>query len=251
MATTPRKRVPPAKFTPPTKTEPNMQDINDWQDAQPVSSLVDIEDDIEDGYIVPDESEGSKVVEKPPNIPSKTTEKARSFVERIKTAPRKVGSASKTRAPRVGVDKLIGTVWAMFAQVAQPINLPVARVLTIQAPVAGLVLEGVVKDTIVDRLLQPLARAQQGGEVAFAIIGPPLFVGLLSNKPEMAPVLVPLLKQSLRSWIDVAGPQLEKVKKQEEKFENEYGAAIDEMIEFFLAPVTDNATGEYKNDTTN
>lgn len=247
MPTTPRKRVPPAKFTPPAKTEPNMQDINDWQDAQPVSSLVDIEDDVEDGYIVPDESEGSKVVEKAPNIPSKTTEKARSFVERIKSAPRKVGSP-KARAPRVGVDKLIGTVWAMFAQVAQPINLPVARVLTIQAPVAGLVLEGVVKDTIVDRLLQPLARAQQGGEVAFAIIGPPLFVGLLSTKPEMAPVIVPLLKQSLRSWIDVAGPQLEKVKAQEEKFEREYGAAIDEMIEYFLAPLPDS---EPKNDTTN
>jgi hypothetical protein len=137
---------------------------------------------------------------------------------------------------------LIGAVWGFAAQVLQPINMPVAKVLAVQAPVAGMVLEDALKNTVVDRLLQPLAGVQIGGEIALALIGPPLLVGALTAKPEMAPVLVPLLRRALRSWIDVAGPKLEEVAKTEQKFEEQYGSRIDDMIEFFLTPPPDRET---------
>jgi hypothetical protein len=119
---------------------------------------------------------------------------------------------------------------------AQPINVPVARTLALQAPVAGMVLEDTVKDTLIDRILQPVARAGQGGEAAFALLGPPLIVGLLTSPRGQAlqPVLVPALKQSLRSWIKIAGPKLEKLEEEEREFEEHYGQRIDAMIEFIL-----------------
>jgi len=223
------RRVPPAKFVPPS--EPNSQNINDWQDEQPVGSLVDGVESV-----VPDEEEGSRLVERAPRIPSPVVSKARAFADRVKEAAPARKTASKSRGPRVPIDKFIGHAWQMLAQVIQPVNLPVARVLAVQAPVAGMVLEGVIKDTIVDRILQPIARVEAGGEIAFAIMGPPVLVGVLSVKPHLAPVLVPLLRESLRSWIDIAGPQMEKVAKQEQDFEDKYGQRIDDMIEFFMTP---------------
>lgn len=224
------RRVPPAKFVPPS--EPNSQNINEWQDNQPVGSLVD---GVE--TVVPDEEEGSRIVERAPRIPSPVVAKAREFADKVKgAAPRAKPSVSKSRGPRVPIDKFIGHAWQMLAQVIQPVNLPVARVLAVQAPVAGMVLEGVVKDTIIDRILQPIAKVEAGGEIAFAIMGPPILVGVLSAKPHLAPVLVPLLRESLRSWIDIAGPQMEKVAKQEQDFEDKYGQRIDDMIEFFMTP---------------
>jgi hypothetical protein len=74
------------------------------------------------------------------------------------------------------------------------------------------------------------------GEVAFALIAPPMLVGALTMKPQMAPILVPMLKESLRIWIDVAGPKLEIVQKRDDEFEQKYGQRIDEMIAYFLSP---------------
>lgn len=165
--------------------------------------------------------------------------KARSFVDRVKRA-----APAKTRTPRgrkplkarVSVDKLIALAWRGLAQATAPINLPVARVLDMQAPVAGAILEDTVKGTVVDRLLQPLARVNEGGEAVFALLGPPLLVGVITSKPEIAPMLVPLLKESLRRWIDIAGPRMEELAKKEEDFAAKYGTRIDDMIEMFLAP---------------
>lgn len=218
----PRKTVPPAKFVTP---DVSSQNINNWQDNQPVGALVDGVEFTE----VPDEEEGSRVEERAPRIPSPVVSKVRDFAERAKSAvPRK--GTSKVRLPRVPIDKLIGHAWQMLAQMAQPINVPVARILDMQAPVAGLVLEGVVKDTIIDRLLQPIARVEAGGEIIFALMGPPILVGVLTQKPQLAPLLVPILRESLRTWIDVAGPQLEEVAKREQKFQDQYGQRIDDMI---------------------
>ena len=226
----PRKVVPPAKFVPPPDV--NAQDITKWQDNQPVGSLVDGVDSGE--FIVPDEEEGSRVEERAPRMSTPLSTRVRDLAERVKT-PRK-SAGSRTRSPRVPIDKLISHGWQMLAQMAQPINLPVARVLDMQAPVAGLVLEGVVKDTIIDRILQPLARVEAGGEIAFALMGPPILVGVLTQKPHLAPVLVPFLKESLRTWIDIAGPQLERVAEREQKFQEQYGQKIDDMIAMIFLP---------------
>lgn len=234
---------PPIKRTTPLKSVPKKattkDDIRDWQDNQPaVAVFREPGDDADGTFPSGDESlNGERVEEQAPNIPSPLLVKARELGEKARgsfSAPKKT-SVSKVRQ-RVSVDKLIGTAWGILSQVTAPINLPVARVFAIQAPVAGLVLEDVVKNTIVDRLLQPIARVEAGGEVAFALLGPPVLVAAMTKFPERAPILVPLLRQSLRAWIDIAGPKLEHVAKQEAKFEEQYGQRIDEMIAFFVSP---------------
>lgn len=188
-------------------------------------------------YDLPPVRDDDEIGERAPQLPKGTP--VRSFLDKVKKAsPSKPATrARKPVKPRVSVERVVSGGWRLLAQIARPINLPVARVLDVQAPVAGLLLEDVVRNTLVDRVLQPIARAAQGGEIAFALMGPPLLVAAIQGKPEMAPVLVPMLKESLRTWIDVAGPKLEELAAKDQKFQEQYGARIDEMIELFFAPV--------------
>ena len=59
--------------------------------------------------------------------------------------------------PRVPVDDLIAGLWRGLAGFARPLPAT-SRLLKIQAPVAGVILEDVVKGTVVDKWMQPLAR---------------------------------------------------------------------------------------------
>jgi len=200
------------------------------------------------GLEVPDEGEGSRVLERAPKIPAPTvSERIKDVSDRVSSLPDSIrkrtgrvgaggSKAPKVQGPRQPVDKLIGLVWNVAARMLQPVAWPVANVLHAQAPVAGMVLEDVVKNTVVDTVLQPLAKIGKGGEVALALIGPPLLVGILAAKPEMAPVAMPLLKESLRAWIDIAGPKMIEHQEKERQFQEEYGASIDKMIEMFFTP---------------
>lgn len=164
---------------------------------------------------------------------------ARSLVDKVrsragasqrKTPVRK----SKPKKPRVSVEKFVSRLWGFLADAAKPINPPMARVLDVQAPVAGMILEDTVRDTLADKLLQPLARAEGHGETIFALVGPPLLVGAIQARPEAAPVLVPLLKESLRVWVDVAGDKIETARKRDEEFQDRYGQTIDQLIAYIF-----------------
>ena len=171
--------------------------------------------------------------EKPPQIVR--TGGIRGAINRAKeSAP--VKKVSKAKA-RVSLEGLITMGWNTLSAIMDNVNPPVARVLSMQAPVAGMVLEEEIRDTIADRVLQPIARASEGGRLAMALIGPPLLVGALTYRPDQHTKIVPLLRQSLRLWIDVAGDKLEKRMEQEKKFEEEYGKKVDEMIDWFMEPL--------------
>lgn len=185
---------------------------------------------------VPDD-ERPPVEEVPPKMSEPTVvDKARELVGRARKSTPTAAKRTTGRKtfPRIPVDRLISRGWDALARVIQPVNMPVARVLATQAPVAGLILEDQVKNTIVDKLLQPLARSEQRAEVIIALVGPPLLVGALSKNPSMAPVLVPMLKEALKTWIDVAGPKMEEAMERNRKFQEEYGQQIDSLIEMFF-----------------
>lgn len=191
-----------------------------------------------EGLDYPDET----VEEIRPYLPkTSTTKKARSLFERIKEAapPTAKPRGRRPLKVRVPVGKLISLGWQTIAQMVQPINLPVARVMDMQAPVAGAILESVIQDTILDRLLQPLARAEAGGEKVWALVGPPLIVAVMTTRPDIADKLVPTLKHALRTWIDIAGDEMEKVKKEEEEFSEKYGTRIDDILSLLFAPPPD------------
>lgn len=173
--------------------------------------------------------------ERPPVVVKPTpAEKVRQAVERVRRSAPAKKAASRAR---VSVDKLVGGLWSGLAGIVSNYNPPVSRVLAMQAPVAGMVIEDVVKGTLADRVLQPMARAADGGQTAMALLGPPMIMAAITARPDRAPQLVPLLRVALRSWVSVAGDKLEKIQQEETDFADKYGKQIDEMIEFFMEPM--------------
>jgi hypothetical protein len=142
------------------------------------------------------------------------------------------------RKPRVPVDDLISTIWRGLAGMARPLP-PTSRMLKIQAPVAGVLLEDVVKDTVVDRVLQPIARSTQGAEALAVLVGPPVLVTAMTLNPEAAPFLMPPLRELMLRMVKVAGPKMSEALKQEREFEDAYGGTVDQLIASLFADMPD------------
>lgn len=192
---------------------------------------------------ISEDEEYERVPESPPDVKvDKPIDRVRRFTSRAKSRTKRART-TRPKRPRVSVERLIEGGWHMLAQIAQPISIPVSRTLGLQAPLAGMVLEDVVKGTVADTLLQPLARAGEKGEVGFALLGPPMIVFAIEQKPELWPVLRPMLRESLKSWVRIAGPKAELRMLEEQKFEEEYGTRIDSLIEMIFA-----APEDYPND---
>jgi hypothetical protein len=177
-------------------------------------------------------------------------------------AQAKTKARAKPKLPRVPVDRLIERGWDVLARVAQPVNLPVSRVLAIQAPAAGLMLEDVVRGTVVDLVLQPIARAEAKLEVVGALAGPPLLVLALQlphNQPYkevtkdgqkmMVPspagairqtVLMSALEESLMMWDDVTRERMEEVRARVQANEARR-AQVKAIIEEIFAPTDEQA----------
>lgn len=170
-----------------------------------------------------------------------------SVVERVKglAAKAKANSGRRTKSgrlstrvrARISTEKIISGAWSAAASLVVNFNPAVANVLAMQAPVAGMVLEDKVKDTVVDRVLQPFARAADSGNTVMALLGPPLLVQALTMRPDRAPQIVPMLRYALRSWIVIAGDKVAKLQKEEKQFEDSYGKDIDEMVMFLVGPL--------------
>lgn len=137
--------------------------------------------------------------------------------------------------PRVPVDKVISAIWGGLASMARPLP-PTSRLLRLEAPVAGLILEDVVRGTVIDKMLQPIARAEEGGKALFALLGPPAIVTAIALQPDYQTLLMPLLRESLRTWIEVAGPKFTEAAARDKAFEEEYGQDIDDFIWMLFAP---------------
>lgn len=162
----------------------------------------------------------------------------RIFGKKDKPAPAK----GKTR--RISVEHLIGRVWEGVARFTQPLSLPMSRCLQVQSPVAGMILEDLVAGTVVDRALQPIARAEEKAEKVIALVGPPVLVLAMEQSFQLPEpqrmmrqaMIVPMLKESLRIWLQVAGPKVEQAAAREQEYQATFGKTIDELIGLFFAP---------------
>ena len=145
--------------------------------------------------------------------------------------------------PRVPVDDLIAGLWRGLAGFARPLPAT-SRLLKIQAPVAGVILEDTVKGTIVDHWLQPLARTTKGAEAVFALLGPPVLVTAIQLQPDSAPFILPVLRESMLMWCRVAGPKMADAMKREVEFEAEFGQNVDELLAFLFSDPTEQGEEE-------
>ncbi len=200
----------------------------------------------DDAVIDPDELEPSvpREPERPPRTArsARSARRARPVGERLfgKREP-KAGKA-KPKHRRISVDHLVSRGWEAIARIAQPLSLPVSRCLQVQSPVAGMILEEIVAGTIVDRALQPIARAEEKAEKALALIAPPILVLAIEQSQTLPPqqmmvrqaFLMPMLKESLRVWLQVAGPKVEEAARKEAEYQEKFGRTIDEMIALFF-----------------
>lgn len=156
------------------------------------------------------------------------------------------GKKTRAKKPRASTEDLLGGLWRAAAKLAAPLP-PLHRTLRIQAPIAGILLEDAVKDTVVDPMLQPLVRLAGVGKTMAALVGPPAFVTAImihgqqsaANGTPPNPVLMTVategLRSSLMAWCEVAGPKFEVALKREKEFEEKYGKSVDDMIAFLFS----------------
>jgi hypothetical protein len=110
--------------------------------------------------------------------------------------------APRAKSPRrrVSVAPLIEDTYADLAWAARGIP-PLQRMLYSQAPVAGVILDPVAKDTVIDRImLQPMARNYDRMKVVMALVGAPAsLMAVLVSAPQ------PVIEDGQVAWEAVIG----------------------------------------------
>ena len=140
---------------------------------------------------------------------------------------------------RMSLEKLATGAWEAVAAAMTRTDamLPTGRMMALQAPLVGGIVEDQLKGTIADQLLQPLARGGAKGEALFSLFGPPAIVATLTVRPELGTVLLPLLRTALEGWADIAGPQMVKLQaRAERRAKTLDGMGVDEIIAKLFAP---------------
>ena len=174
----------------------------------------------------------SPQVPRRPEIPPQG--KKRTWRDKRKAADEGGKSPAGKRKPRASLETLASWAWSLGGMAATqfPQATPVGRMLMMQSPVAGVIVDDLARGTVVDRILQPFARSGEKAEKAFALMGPPVLVGIISANPELGQALIPALKVALLSWAEIAGPAFEKAQKKAEQLaERTGGVDVDAMIE--------------------
>lgn len=156
---------------------------------------------------------------------------------------KKAGGAKGPRVrKRVSLENLGANAWEVLSSIAARGGLtPTARVLGMQAPVAGVVLEDALRGTLVDRVLQPVARMGGQAGAVVSLLAPPVLVSVLTMYPQRAEEIIPMLRGSLRQWALVAGPAIKAREKRERKaaedLELPEGQTIDGLVESWLETI--------------
>ena len=116
---------------------------------------------------------------RPRRVGATRKQQAKTFRQRIWGG----GSGAKRPAkkhPRMSLKGLIEDTWMDAAWTFQGLP-PIEKVLYLQAPLAGQLLEDTVRDTAADKMLQPIARADRTFK-AFEALTAPLWTGLIMVK---------------------------------------------------------------------
>jgi hypothetical protein len=151
-------------------------------------------------------------------------------------APAKGKGRARAKKPRVPVDRLIGDVWRGLAGFAKPLPAT-SRLLTLQAPLAGLMFEEAIKNTVMDSVLQPFARTGKNAELIWAMLGAPALTIAIQLRPGEMAFMLPMLRSALVTMVRVAGPRMTEALQEEAEFEKTYGDTVDAMIVFLLQGV--------------
>ena len=155
---------------------------------------------------------------------TKPAAKKRRLPWQPKTDQPKPGKAHK----RVPLETWAARAWKGLAYISGAGTTPTSRCLNMQAPVAGIIVDGMIKDTALDRFAQPIARLGEGGKNVAALVGLPLLVAVTERQPQLYPYTRPLMAEAATEWVLIAGPAMRKAKARAE-------AVAKELAEFELS----------------
>ena len=178
----------------------------------------------------------AKVTEKPPVAPRRDRLGA---LRRRTQTPTPPGKAPAKRLPRVSAADVLGFAYSGLGYVAarSPRGVPTARSMDLMAPVAGEILDDVLKGTFIDRImLQPVARNSEKAQKIAALTAFPALVSLVSARPELYPACRPMMRMAIVLSLEVSEAPMKKLQKKAEEFEEKFGAInIDGMIDAVFA----------------
>lgn len=159
----------------------------------------------------------------------------------LKNGGGSTGTAKKKprgKIPRVPVDKFVTRGYLRLGQMASAIAPCTGRCLQAQSAMAGVLLEDITRGTVVDRLIQPLARAEDKLDKSFALVAPPLLVFLLeTGDPENMTrrmLLTGLLREALLISMDVTDQYADRLQKMAERSATNE-ARIDQLMGFIFS----------------
>lgn len=141
------------------------------------------------------------------------------LVDSAREGKAKSKGKAKPARKRISLERLVAQGYARAGQMLTVLSPPTGRCLQAQSAMAGVILEDVLRDTLADRLLQPMARAQDKGEKMLALGMPPVLVYLIDASqglPEeearkRQAILFPLLRESLLISMEVTGKYAKQV----------------------------------------
>jgi hypothetical protein len=128
-------------------------------------------------------------------------------------------SRARKAPPRVSLEKFVTRSWTMLGRMSASVSQPLGNCLQAQAPMAGVILEDIARGTVADRLLQPVARAEDRLDKVFALVAPPVLVLGIDMSNGLPPaeaaarqaILVPMLRESLRVSLEVTEAYAEQI----------------------------------------
>ena len=165
--------------------------------------------------------------------------------------------ARKKAPPRTSLEKFTTRAYTSLGRMLGALSPATGNCLQAQAAMAGVILEDTVRGTVVDRILQPAARAEDKLDKIGALVLPPVVVfAMEQNRTAVAmgvktpaagmmreAMLMPVLRESLRIGLEVSEAYADQIKARLEKNAETEGE-IDKLIALIFGQATATAEPE-------
>jgi len=112
--------------------------------------------------------------------------------------PDKQEKAPKQRnKPRSNASSFLTMLWGGVGTVLikSGSDVPVGRVMQFQAPMAGEKIDQFIANTWLDKIIQPMVKAEEQIEGLGAVVMLPLLIGAYERQPLMADMIEPILRE--------------------------------------------------------
>jgi hypothetical protein len=148
---------------------------------------------------------------------------------------------AKPKHARVTLDRLGESAFDALAKATRIADPPLSRTFALEAPLAGMMAEDALAGTLVDKALQPIARAQAKSRILVALLGMPLGIAALEGAqllPEQQriareAVVLPMIREAAVMWVEIAGDKIKEKAERDAQRGPLYEEA-DELLRYLL-----------------